>query len=52
LVTLNGWANQRENLLYLQKLLEENSFFKEVKVPLSNLIKEKNIDFNLAFGLK
>jgi len=44
-ITLNGWANWRENLLYFQESLEENSFFKEVEAPLSNLIKQRNIDF-------
>lgn len=52
LITLNGWANQRENLLYFQKLLEKNPSFKEVKIPLSNLIREEDIDFSITFGLK
>lgn len=49
-ITLNGWADWRENLLYFQESLEENSFFKEVEAPLSNLIKQRNIDF--SFTLK
>ena len=49
-ITLNGWANWRENLLYFQESLKENSFFKEVEAPLSNLIKQRDIDF--SFTLK
>lgn len=49
-ITLNGWANERENLLGFQKLLEESSFFKEVKAPLANLVKQKDINF--SFTLK
>ena len=49
-ITLNGWANWRENLLYFQESLEKNSFFKEVEAPLSNLIKQRDIDF--SFTLK
>ena len=48
-ITLNGWANWRENLLYFQESLEEDSFFKEVEAPLSNLIKQRNIDFSFTF---
>ena len=49
-IILNGWANQRENLLDFQESLEEDSFFEEVEAPLSNLIKQKDIDF--SFTLK
>ena len=49
-IALNGWANQRENLLDFQESLEEDSFFEEVEAPLSNLIKQKDIDF--SFTLK
>jgi len=49
-ITLIGWANQRENLLHFQKSLKESSSFKEVKAPLANLIKQKDIDF--SFTLK
>jgi len=49
-ITLNGWADWRENLLRFQESLEENSFFKEVEAPLSNLIKQRDIDF--SFTLK
>jgi Tfp pilus assembly protein PilN len=49
-ITLNGWANYRENLLRFQKSLEESSFFEEVKAPLANLVKQKDINF--SFTLK
>ena len=49
-ITLNGWANWRENLLHFQESLEENSLFKEVEAPLSNLTKQRDIDF--SFTLK
>ena len=48
-ITLSGWANYRENLLGFQKSLEESSFFEEIEAPLTNLIKQKDIDFNFTF---
>ena len=48
-ISLNGWANYRENLLGFQKSLEESSFFEEIEAPLANLIKQKDIDFNFTF---
>ena len=51
-ITLNGWANQRENLLRFQKSLEESSFFEEVKAPLANLVKQKDIDFSFTLQFK
>ena len=50
-IILNGWANQREDLLRFQKSLEENPFFAEVETPLANLVKEKDIDFSFTLQL-
>ncbi len=50
-ITLNGWADWRENLLYFQELLEKNSFFEEVEAPLSNLIKQSDINFSFTLKL-
>ncbi len=50
-IILNGWADQREDLLCFQRSLEENPFFAEVETPLANLVKEKNIDFSFTLHL-
>jgi type IV pilus assembly protein PilN len=49
-INLNGWANKREELLSFQKSLEESSHFIEIEAPLSNLLKQTDINF--SFTLK
>jgi type IV pilus assembly protein PilN len=48
-INLNGWAQQRENLLLFQKTLEENPTFTDVKAPLANFIKQRDINFSFTF---
>lgn len=45
---LRGWANSREDLLTFQTNLEKIEFFKSVKTPVSNLLKQQDIDFELS----
>lgn len=49
---LKGWAKNRENLLKFQADLEKIEFFKNVKTPISNLLKQEDIDFELSGELK
>jgi len=49
IISINGWANTRENLLVFEKSLEESAFFTEIESPLSNLLKQSNIDFRFSF---
>lgn len=51
-IYLSGWANTRDNLLFFQSSLEESPFFVEVEAPLSNLLKQRDIDFNFTLHLK
>jgi Tfp pilus assembly protein PilN len=50
-VNLNGHAGQREQLLLFQKALEENPCLIELEAPLSNLLKQKDIDFSFSFTI-
>ena len=50
-IALNGWANWRENLIDFQESLEEDALFKEIEAPLSNLIKQRDIDFSFTLKL-
>ncbi|MFH1460959.1 MAG: PilN domain-containing protein [Patescibacteria group bacterium] len=50
-IILSGWASQREQLLGLQKNLEQSPYFKKVEAPLSNLIKQTGINFSFTLYL-
>ena len=48
-IQLNGRADSRENFLLFQKTLKKNPLFTGINSPLSNLVKQKQIDFTLTF---
>ena len=48
IVKLNGLATSRTSLLEFKKSLEENRDFQSVEIPLSNLLKEADVNFELA----
>ena len=48
LVTISGIAPSREELLSFRQALEENSSFKNIDLPVSNFVKETNIQFTLT----
>lgn len=50
-VNLNGRAETREQLLIFQQTLKENPQFIELEAPLSNLLKQRDIDFSFSFKL-
>ncbi len=47
-VNITGIAGNREQLLLFRKLLESDTSFKEVNLPISNFAKGSNLDFNLS----
>lgn len=49
-IRISGRANERDAILLFQQKLNEDPLFVNLEAPLSNLLKQKNIDFN--FGLK
>ncbi len=46
-VNINGIAQNREQLLLFRQALEDDSLFKNVDLPISNFVKDSNIEFNL-----
>ncbi len=50
-VILAGTASDREDLLNLKRKLVEEEKFKGVIIPISNLEKEKNLNFSLSFKI-
>jgi len=50
-VSLSGRADKRADLLNFKDILERNSDFAEVSVPISILLKQQDIDFNINFKL-
>ncbi len=48
-ISLIGWAEERKDVLFMEKLLEESPFFDQVNSPLSNLLKQNKIDFSFNF---
>lgn len=51
-VAINGRAETRDNLLDYEKTLREKGWFQAINSPLSNIIRETNINFVLEGKLK
>ncbi|MBI4708839.1 MAG: PilN domain-containing protein [Candidatus Portnoybacteria bacterium] len=51
-VSLAGLALTRAELLAFKEALEKSSNFENVESPLSNLLKQNNIDFSFVFKIK
>lgn len=49
-VQITGVAPSRDRLLLFRRALEENSFFKNVDLPISNFVKGSNINFSLTLA--
>lgn len=49
-ISLSGQANTRDDLIRFENSLKQSPYFTEIKSPLSNLLKQTNIDF--SFTLK
>lgn len=48
---LNGYAQNRDDFLQLQENLEKSDFILKVHSPISNLLYQENINFNLSADL-
>jgi len=48
-INITGLANNRDTLLFFQGQLEDSPYFIEIDAPLSNLIKQTNINFSFSF---
>lgn len=46
-IHITGIAQTRENLLLLKSNFEQSTLFKSIDVPLNDLLKKENLDFNL-----
>ncbi|MCX6747769.1 MAG: hypothetical protein NTW98_02380 [Candidatus Nomurabacteria bacterium] len=51
IVSVRGFAPSRESLLAFRFMLENNTNFKNIDLPISNFIKGTNIQFFLTFKL-
>ncbi len=45
---IKGWAKTRKELLEFQRGLENSGIFVDIQAPLSNLLKEEDIDFEFS----
>jgi len=50
--TLTGFAAKREQVLALQENINNSGLFEKVESPLSNLVKQTDIEFTFTFNLK
>lgn len=46
-LTISGVADTRDNLLLFSQLIENDEFFSSVVLPISNLAKDRDIDFKI-----
>lgn len=51
-VQINGFARSRDDVLSFQRILEQEKQFTEIESPLSNFVKQKDINFTFSFKLK
>lgn len=51
-IQIAGTAKTRDDVLLLQKALEQEKQFIELESPLSNFVKQSNVDFYFAFKIK
>lgn len=50
-VQIRGFAENRDNLINFKKNLDSSPFIKDVELPISNLLKQKDINFELTATL-
>lgn len=46
-ILISGQAKNRQNLLNLEKSLKKSNLFDNVEIPLKDLLKKNDIDFNI-----
>lgn len=51
-LSLRGGASSRENLLTFISELEKTNLFEKIDVPISNLLRDDNVTFDLVLKLK
>ncbi len=51
-LNINGIGSTRESLVSFAEKLKETSYFKNVNLPISNLAKDKNIDFTISINIE
>lgn len=51
-IDLSGRADKRDQFLLFQKALEESAWADELNSPISNLVKQTDIDFHLTFKVR
>jgi len=51
-VVISGKSSVRESLISFAKKLEAQETFENVNLPVSDLARERNLDFSITFGIK
>jgi len=51
-LNINGIGSTRESIVSFAEKLRETSYFKNVNLPISNLAKDKNIDFAISLNIE
>lgn len=49
-LSVSGIAKDRQNLITFQNRINSSGYFSEVTLPISNLAKDKDIDFKIKFS--
>jgi Tfp pilus assembly protein PilN len=50
-ISIQGVADNREDLLVFESYLKENESFKDIKMPISNFTSQKNVSFEIEIDL-
>ena len=51
MMTISGHADERAQVLELEDMLKQEPIFKDLDSPLSNIVKERDINFTFSFSL-
>lgn len=49
---IEGFAKNRDDLLNLKQNMEQSNNFSQIDLPLSSLLKDKDLNFSLSFSFK
>lgn len=51
-ITMTGVANNRDQLVEMKSKIEQNECFKNISIPINDIVLKDNIDFEMSFDVE